>query len=129
MNEKDVSDTRNKNGDEDEIEEIEIDIEKLFPNLSKELKDKMSRDLGINAVRFHDTSSEGSGSSELKNPDVISFLRRCETEIQGIEIINYLVKRNEISKEYAEELKIQLKSQGIRSFGSKKDAGYYDKTY
>jgi len=119
----------NKNGDDQDIEDIEIDIEKIFPNLSKEIKDKMSKSLTINAVRFHDTTSAESNSSELRNPDVIAFLRRCESDAQGHEIIDFLLKRNEISKEQAEGLKIQLKTQGIRSFGPKKEAGYYDDNF
>jgi len=119
----------NKNGDDDNIEEIEIDIEKIFPNLSKEIKDKRSKNLAINSVRFHDTANTELNPSELTNPDVISFLRRCETDMQGLEIIDYLLNRNEITEDQAEGLKIQLKAQGIRSFGSKKDIGYYEMNY
>jgi hypothetical protein len=55
---------------------------------------------------------------------VIDFLRRCDTEEQGLEIIDYLKKRGEISEKYATELKMQLLRDGIRSFGPKK-RGYF----
>ncbi len=125
---KDIDD-ENINVDEETIDEIEIDIEKIFPNLSEEIKEKNSKNLAIDGIRFHESPLEVSNSSELKNPDVIAFLRRCETDEQGCEIIDYLLERNEITKDHAEELKIQLKTQGIRSFGKKKEAGYYDQTY
>jgi len=68
-------------------------------------------------------------SDELRNPDVISFLRRAETDEQALEIINFCQKRGEISEEYANELKVQLGIYGIRSFGTKKEPGYYEKKY
>jgi len=123
------------NGDsEDEdtnTEEIElnIDINKHFPHLAKEIRRKTSKELSIESVRFHDNKVKDSENVELKDPDIISFLRRCETNEEGLEIINYMLRRKEISEDYAESLKIQLKTKGIRSFGTKKDAGYYEKTY
>jgi len=59
------------------------------------------------------------------NPDVIDFLRRCDNEKQAYEIIDYLEKRKEISAEYASQLRKQLRERGVRSFGSKKEDGYY----
>ena len=109
--------------------ELNIDIEKHFPNLAKEVIRKKSEELAINSIRFHDNKKDDSIKTELKDPDIISFLRRCDTNEQGIEIIDYMLKRNEISEDYAESLKIQLKTKGIRSFGTKKEKGYYEKTY
>ncbi|NHI92342.1 MAG: DUF2095 domain-containing protein [Candidatus Lokiarchaeota archaeon] len=109
--------------------DLNIDIEKHFPNLAKEVIRKSSKELSIKSIRFHDNEIGNANETELKNPDVISFLRRCDTDEQGIEIIDFMMKRNEITKDLAESLKIQLKTKGIRSFGSKKEAGYYDNTY
>ena len=58
-------------------------------------------------------------------PDVIDFIRRCNTEGEAEQIIVYLEKKGEISKEYATKLIKQLKSEGVRSFGSKKEENYY----
>ena len=109
--------------------ELNIDIEKHFPHLAKEVRRKKSKELSINSVRFHDNEHKDSDKTELRNPDIISFLRRCDTNEQGIEIIDFMLKRKEITEEYAESLKIQLKTKGIRSFGTKKETGYYEKTY
>jgi hypothetical protein len=59
------------------------------------------------------------------NPTVIDFIRRCDTEAEASEIIDYLDKRRELSSENAEELKRQLREEGLRSFGSKKEENYY----
>jgi hypothetical protein len=59
------------------------------------------------------------------NPTVIDFLRRCDTAKQAEEIIDYLEKRGEIDNKYAQKLKAQLKKKGVRSFGAKREEGYY----
>jgi len=61
------------------------------------------------------------------NPQAVDFIRRCDTEVQAEEIISYLEKRGEITKEYAKELRCQLKRDGVRSFGSKKEEYHYFK--
>jgi len=40
-------------------------------------------------------------------------------------MIAYMEKRGEISKEYAQKLRAQLKRKGVRSFGPKKEENYY----
>jgi len=60
-------------------------------------------------------------------PDVIDFVRRCDTEEQAEEIISYMEKRGEIEKQYAKKLRKQLEEKGVRSFGPKKEENYYFK--
>ena len=43
------------------------------------------------------TESEDTSEDELKNPDVIAFIRRCSKKEQAREIINFLLKRGEIN--------------------------------
>ncbi|HEX9261039.1 MAG TPA: DUF2095 family protein, partial [Candidatus Bathyarchaeia archaeon] len=57
----------------------------------------------------------------------VDFIRRCDTEAQAQEIIAYLQKKGEITIEYADELRCQLKRDGVRSFGPKKEENYYFK--
>ena len=59
------------------------------------------------------------------NPCAVDFIRRCDTEAQAEEIIDYLQKKGEITNEYAEELRCKLKQEGVRSFGPKKEENYY----
>ncbi|MHA1786191.1 MAG: DUF2095 family protein [Candidatus Helarchaeota archaeon] len=107
----------------------DIDILKYFPHLAKEIRRKKEDNLSIESIRFDSNELSESDESELKNPDVISFLRRCDTDEQGIEIIDYMLNKKEISPDLAESLKIQLKANGIRSFGAKKEIGYYEWKY
>ncbi len=58
-------------------------------------------------------------------PTPIDYLRRCDTEEQGIRTVEYLERRKEITPEYAKELRNQLKEKGVRSFGPKKEEDYY----
>jgi len=108
---------------------MEIDKERfkrMFPHLTKELGTKEHR-IPITSIRSDLQTGEESSSRGFDTymPDVIDFVRRCDNEQQAIEIINYLEKRKEINHKYARRLKKQLKEKGVRSFGSKKEEGYY----
>jgi len=108
---------------------VEIDKElfkKLFPNLAKELGSEENK-VVINSVR---TGTEKAEKDALENfhhysPSVVDFIRRCDTHEQAEEVIAYLEKRGEISREHAETLRKQLKKHGLRSFGSRKEENYY----
>jgi len=109
---------------------VEIDKEqfkKMFPNLAREIINEEDQKVTITAVRSDIETGEKASSGKFRgyNPDVIDFLRRCDTDEQAIEIIDYLEKRKEISEKYASHLRRQLEEKGIRSFGSKKEDGYY----
>lgn len=101
-------------------------MKKMFPNLSKDLEcdDNM---VAINSARSDPPSGENASSKYFVHymPDVIDFLRRCDTTEQAEEIITYMEKREEIGKQYAAKLREQLKDKGLRSFGQKKEHDYY----
>jgi hypothetical protein len=117
-------------------------LKKMFPHLYKEL---VAGDVKvpINAVRKNPEEAEEAAEREdcleeelesctetpdkLRhfNPCAVDFIRRCDTEAQAEEIIAYLQKKGEITQEYAEELRCQLKREGVRSFGPKKEENYY----
>ncbi len=59
------------------------------------------------------------------DPTVIDFLRRCDTKEQALEIIDFLVKKGDLDNQEAIKLKKQLTSKGLRSFGAKKESGFY----
>ena len=101
-------------------------FKKMFPNLAKELGSDENK-VGINSVRGDDQSGEKAAADRFSHytPDVIDFIRRCETEEQAEEIVAYTEKKGEIEKHYAEKLRKQLKDKGVRSFGSKKEDNYY----
>ena len=110
---------------------VEIDeksFKKMFPNLSKELELGDSK-VAINSVRTDSDAAEKALFDKFRhyNPTVVDFIRRCDTETEAEAIIAYLEKRGELTKEYAEELRKQLKKEGVRSFGAKKEENYYFK--
>jgi len=79
---------------------LEFDKEKfkkMFPNLARELESNGDK-IAINSVRSEVQTGEKAASKRFVNyvPDVIDFVRRCETEEQAEEIIAYLQKRGEI---------------------------------
>ncbi|MFW9923021.1 MAG: DUF2095 family protein [Candidatus Thorarchaeota archaeon] len=59
------------------------------------------------------------------NPNAIDFIRRCDTDEQAFEIIDFLEKKEEITGSEADSLRKQIKTKGLRSFGEKKIAGFY----
>lgn len=104
----------------------------MFPHLAKEMEeDDQNGDehkVQINSVRSNvETKGKISGKSGTYMPDAIDFIRRCDNENQAKEIIDYLEKRGEITPEYARRLRRQLREKGVRSFGTKKEEGYYFK--
>jgi hypothetical protein len=101
-------------------------LKKMFPELAKELESH-ERKVSVNSVRTDIQTGENAVSERFVHymPDVIDFIRRCDTEEQAEEIIAYMEKIGEIEKRYAEKLRQQLKDKGVRSFGPKKEENYY----
>jgi len=98
----------------------------MFPHIARELEDK-EHGVGISSVRSDIETAEKASANRFVGytPDVIDFIRRCDTNQQAEEIVDYLQRRGEISQEYATRLKEQLRKKGVRSFGTKKEEGYY----
>lgn len=112
-----------------EIDEREF--KKLFPHLYREIIQK-KKSLLIDAIRA--SIDEGETEAEKRGeapsmPTVIDYLRRCEDDEEALQVIDYLERRKEISSEEAEKLKKQVREFGVRSFGSKKEWGYYSEKY
>ena len=101
-------------------------LQKMFPNLTQEIESGNCK-TKISSVRFDVTTGEEAVAKKFVGytPDVIDFLRRCDKAEQAEDIICYLEKRGEISSEYATNLRKQLKTKGLRSFGPKKEDDYY----
>lgn len=101
-------------------------VKRLFPNLAKELELGENR-VHVNSIRTDSPTGEKAVAENFVHyvPDIVDFIRRCDTEQQAEEIISYMAKRGEIDKEYADRLREQLKNKGVRSFGSKKETDYY----
>lgn len=96
-------------------------FKKLFPHLAEEIirgKGKVS----IDSYRADPVDGEKAVRRFAGyNPTVIDFIRRCDTEEQAEEIIDFMEGRGEISEEYAERLREKIRSEGVRSLGPKKN--------
>jgi hypothetical protein len=81
----------------------------------------------ISSVRTDSGTAENAVPNKFYHyePTVIDFIRRCDTEAEAEAIIAFMEKRGELTKEYAAKLRGQLKREGVRSFGSKKEDNYY----
>ncbi|MGQ9542871.1 MAG: DUF2095 family protein [Candidatus Bathyarchaeia archaeon] len=99
-----------------DIEEAEF--KKRYPNLWREIaRGKLNSRLRV--TRLRDDKFRG------YIPDATDYIRRCETSEQAEETIRYLLEKGEISPSQAEGLLKQLRTLGLRSFGPKKEDGFY----
>jgi len=100
-----------------------------FPALAEELEKREG--IAIEGYRVDDLEEEELGEGKIDfsgyNPTVIDFLRRCETDEEALEIINWLEERGEITHEMARDLRITLVKRGVRAFGPKKEWGWYER--
>ncbi|MBD3230772.1 MAG: DUF2095 domain-containing protein [Candidatus Lokiarchaeota archaeon] len=113
------------------LDEDKEEFKKKFPNLAEEIMNK-EQNIPITSIRSKDTRKKikkRKMQDELRNPDVIAFIRRANNDEEAEEIIDFCLKKGEITEKYANNLKLQLAVYGVRSFGSKKEPGYYEKKY
>ncbi len=96
----------------------EKELKRDYPNLYREIRPESGsgHPLKVDKGRGYD-------------PSVIDFLQRCSTDEEGLEVIDFMEKRGEISKAYAASLKKRIAESGIRSFGEKRESGYYFKKF
>ena len=103
-------------------------FKKMFPHLAKE-QGSGENTVSIDSVEPSPEEAEEKKPDKFHNyvPTIVDFIRRCNTDKEAHEIIVYMEKICEITKEHAHELKKQLREKGVRSFGAKKEDGYYFK--
>ena len=117
---------------DEECEDLSEKVLERLPHLAAEIK-AAKADVSIEGVRWEETNRTGQVIDTGKprysgySPDVVDFLRRCNTEEEALEIIVFLEKRGELKRVHAKELRKQLRTKGVRSFGSKKSWGYYER--
>lgn len=101
------------------VETNKDEFRRKYPNLWNEIHGQNStlKDLKIEEMQIDKFRGYA--------PNAIDYLRRCERNEEAERTISYLLKKGEITPEYAKKLRRQLKEKGIRSFGPKKEDGYY----
>ena len=116
---------------ESETADLTEKVLEHLPHLAAEMK-RSETDVRIDGVRWEETERTRQPISTSKtpysgySPDVVDFLRRCTNEEEALEVIGFLEKRGEISEVHAREIRKQLRTKGVRSFGSKKSWGHYE---
>lgn len=112
-----------------------------FPNLIKEVSEK-TKSIKINSIdrqieQIHKEEFQISKNIypyELYNPGAIDFIRRCSKIEDAINILDYLMKKNEITKENYKFYKNIISQEGgleqlIKEKGGLKQPGYYMRKY
>ena len=106
------------------------DFKRLFPHIADEIESGASK-VDLNKANESLPSTEPSYKENRKytgyQPGAVDFIRRCRKPQEAEEIIVYLERRGEITREDAKTLRKQLKEEGLRSFGPRKKPGDYEK--
>ncbi|MHA1150284.1 MAG: DUF2095 family protein [Promethearchaeota archaeon] len=116
-------------------------LEQYYPHLMSEIKKKTSV-VRIESVDYNDNKNKEKventsfqiDQKELRNPSALDFLRRCSSNEEAYEILDYLLKRNELSKtDYEKYLNCIEKENGLKILieesGGFKERGYYFRKY
>jgi len=93
------------------------EIRKNFPHLFEELESNST--IEDKPIKLKVDKGRG------YEPSILDFLKRCNDDKEAFEIIDYLERREEITKAYADTLKTQVREKGVRSFGEKRRPGHY----
>ena len=108
-------------------------FKKLFPHISEEIELGASK-LDLSSIEDHDQhdhpemkQSKPKRKYSEYTPKAEDFIRRCKKSNQAEEIITYMEQTKTLSPTEAERLRKQLREEGLRSFGSYKEPGFYEK--
>ena len=100
-------DERRKLADSGDKEE---DIEEYFPAIFREFQE------GEEKLLEEETRTASRSKKARKfsghTPGVIDFICRCKTEEEALEIIDYMLRKGDISENHSNDLKNQLKEKG-----------------
>ena len=130
-----------QNEDKLNVEYDKEEFQSKFPHLMEELSNK-EQSIQIDSITseiekaWDDTPSrrEKKIPNELTNPGAIDFLRRCTTNEEAFEIIDFLLQRNELTREQYDEFYGKIVQEGglqklIEESGGLKKTGYYERKY
>ena len=117
------------------------ELERQFPQLMQELSEK-KKSLKIEGVNYEieqkkeslKSSQENNYCEDLLNPSAIDFIRRCKTKVDALEILDYLLERNELEIQEYNALKNRITEEGgleklIIKCGGLKTPGYYERKF
>lgn len=105
-------------------------LEKRFPNLLESLKGK-GKKIEIDGVEIDQKEEkEEEDKSESKTDKsmeeiVVDYIRLCEDEEEALDVIDFMEEKRGVNSIYTEQLRKKLETEGLRSFGSKREPGEY----
>jgi len=113
------------------------ELKEKFPHLATEIvgkKKSVKIDSIENNTILKQSEAEISNPDELRNPSAIDFLRRCTNNDEALNILDYLLKKKEISEKDYNSFKNQIiEGEGLNKFiekhGGFKGHGYYESKY
>jgi len=96
-----------------------------FPSIFQEIENGVNT-LDVDGVRTKsEDDEEESKKGKAPEPSTVDYIRLCDEEEEALEIIDYMEEEGKIDSEYAEDLRDQLDSRGLSSFGPKREPGEY----
>jgi hypothetical protein len=117
------------------------ELESQFPQLMRELSEK-KKSLKIKGVNFEieqikeepKVSQDVNFCEDLLNPGAIDFIRRCKKKDDALEILDYLLERNELNIQDYYALKNRIEEEGglekiVAECGGLKKPGYYERKF
>ncbi len=118
-----------------------MELKRQFPQLMRELSEK-KKSLKIKGVDYEieqakeelKASQDTNYCEDLLNPGAIDFIRRCTDKEDALEILDYLIERNELTVQDYNALKNRIKEEGgleklITECGGLKTPGYYERKF
>jgi len=106
------------------------DFKRLFPRIVNEMETGTSK-VDLNNASEPLPSTELSYKEDRKYagflPGAVDFLRRCKKVQEAEEIISFLEKKGDVGKDEVNALRKQLREKGLKSFGTHKGPGFYEK--
>ncbi len=102
---------------------IRVDeFRRKYPNLARELFDEEKAEgSSIDLVYMPQLDDPWRGYT----PGPVDYIRRAKTLEEALEVIDYLEKHGEITREEAEEYRRKLREEGLEAFGPRKGDNYY----
>ena len=138
---KPFGDIKIQNEDKLNLEYDKEEFQSKFPYLMEEVSNK-EQSIKIDSIKNeiekvwdeNPIRREKNIPNELINPGAIDFLRRCTSNEEAFEIIDFLLQRNELRREEYDELYDKIVQEGglqklIEESGGLKKTGYYERKY
>jgi hypothetical protein len=105
----------------------EREFRRKFPHLYEELEDSTPE--GKDDSESSEVQDAEPDTSDKYSAEAVSYIRRAHSNEEAIEVVDYLRKRGELPAHEASTIIKQIRERGVRSFGSLKTWGHYEREH